>query len=43
MEIESKDEKTIEKLVSLMAASSETYISSWNELRLDQRERRFDL
>ncbi|EKR25950.1 hypothetical protein C4X99_17445 [Leptospira interrogans serovar Geyaweera] len=39
LEIESKDEKTIEKLVSLMAASSETYISSWNELRLDQREK----
>ncbi|AXX16325.1 DUF445 family protein [Leptospira borgpetersenii] len=37
--IESKDEKTIEKLVNLMAASAETYISSWNELHLDQREK----
>ncbi|AYV57104.1 DUF445 family protein [Leptospira kmetyi] len=37
--IESKDEKTIEKLVNLMAASTETYISSWNELHLDQREK----
>lgn len=37
--IESKDEKTIEKLVNLMAASTETYISSWNELPLEQREK----
>ncbi|TGK31031.1 DUF445 family protein [Leptospira gomenensis] len=37
--IESKDEKTIEKLVNLMAASTETYISSWNELSLEQRDK----
>ncbi|EMJ97799.1 DUF445 family protein [Leptospira alstonii] len=37
--IESRDEKTIEKLVNLMAASTETYISSWNELHLEQREK----